>query len=177
MKAAERKKFRSRMWLYRRRRKDLSAEEQEELEQLFDAIPDLELPYCVREDVAEIFDTAKNRVEAASRLEELRTVVAKEPELLEFFGLFDRWRDGILAYFDDRETSGPVEGLNTKARVIRAQLRIEDADSLWKRLVLDVNRVVRTERRTVSELHDLTRAIQAKFAGYYAQNGRAFASL
>lgn len=168
MKAAERKKFRSRMWLYRRRRKDLSAEEQEELEQLFDAIPDLELPYCVREDVAEIFDTAKNRVEAASRLEELRAVLAKEPELLEFFGLFDRWRDGILAYFDDRETSGPVEGLNTKARVItRRSYGLKSADSLWKRLVLDVNRVVRTARRTVSELHDLTRAIQAKFAGYY----------
>lgn len=168
MKAAERKKFRSRMWLYRRRPKDLSAEEQEELEQLFDAIPDLELPYCVREDVAEIFDTAKNRVEAASRLEELRAVLAKEPELLEFFGLFDRWRDGILAYFDDRETSGPVEGLNTKARVItRRSYGLKSADSLWKRLVLDVNRVVRTARRTVSELHDLTRAIQAKFAGYY----------
>jgi transposase len=156
------------MWLYRRRRKDLSAEEQEELEQLFDAIPDLELPYCVREDVAEIFDTAKNRIEAASRLEELRAVLAKEPELLEFFGLFDRWRDGILAYFDDRETSGPVEGLNTKARVItRRSYGLKRADSLWKRLVLDVNRVVRTARRTVSELHDLTRAIQAKFAGYY----------
>ena len=156
------------MWLYRRRWKDLSAEEQEELEQLFDAIPDLEVPYRVREDVAEIFDTAKNRHEAAARLEELREVLANEPELLEFFGLFDRWREGILAYFDNHETSGAVEGLNTKARVItRRSYGLKSADSLWKRLVLDVNRVVRTARRTVSELHDLARTIQAKFAGYY----------
>jgi transposase len=156
------------MWLYRRRWKDLSAEEQEELEQLFDAIPDLEVPYRVREDVAEIFDTAKNRQEAAARLEELREVLANEPEMLEFFGLFDRWREGILAYFDNHETSGPVEGLNTKARVItRRSYGLKNADSLWKRLVLDVNRVVRTARRTVSELHALVRTIQAKFAGYY----------
>jgi transposase len=156
------------MWLYRRRWKDLSAEEQEELEQLFDAIPDVELPHRFREDVAEIFDTAKNRREAAARLEELRAVLADEPELLEFFSLFDRWREGILAYFDNHETSGPVEGLNTKARVVtRRSYGLKSADGLWKRLVLDVNRVVRTAHRTVRDIHALARAIQAKFAGYY----------
>jgi transposase len=156
------------MWLYRRRRKDLTPEEQIELDQLFDAIPDLELPYCFREDVAEIFDTAKNRREAAERLEELRAVLADEPELLEFFALFDRWRDGILAYFDHRQTSAQVEGLNTKARVItRRSYGLKHAESLWKRLVLDVNRVIRAARRNVSELHTLARGIQAKFSGYY----------
>jgi transposase len=156
------------MWLYRRRRKDLTAEEHVELDQLFEAIPDLELPYCVREDVAEIFDTAKNRCEAAARLEELRAVLANEPEMLEFFALFDRWRDGILAYFDHRETSGPVEGLNTKTRVItRRSYGLKHTESLWTRLILDVNRVVRTVRRTVSELHALARGIQASFRGYY----------
>ena len=156
------------MWLYRRRRKDLTADEQLELDQLFEAIPDLELPYCVREDVAEIFDTAKNRRAAAERLEELRGVLANEPELLEFFALFDRWRDGILAYFDQRETSAPVEGLNTKARVItRRSYGLKHAESLWTRLVLDVNRAVQTARRTVSDLHALARGIQAIFRGYY----------
>jgi transposase len=156
------------MWLYRRRRKTLTPEELIELDQLFDAIPDLELPYCIREDVAEIFDTAKNRREAAERLEELRAVLAGELELLEFFAMYDRWRDGILAYFDHRQTSAQVEGLNTKARVItRRSYGLKHADSLWKRLVLDVNRVIRAFRRTVSELHALARSIQAKFRGYY----------
>lgn len=156
------------MWLYRRRRKDLTAEEQIELDQLFDAIPDLELPYCVREDIAEIFDTAKNRQEAGRRLDELRAVLVHEPELLEFFALLDRWRDGILAYFDHHETSAAVEGMNTKARVItRRSYGLKHAESLWKRLVLDVNRVLSTARRSVRELHALARNIQAKFCGYY----------
>jgi len=156
------------MWQYRRRRCELSPAEELELDALFDAIPDLEIPYHFREDVAEIFDTAKNRDEASRRLQELREVVANEKDLLEFFAVYDRWRDGILAYFDDGETSGVVEGLNTKARVItRRSYGLKNADSLWQRLVLDVNRKCGLVRRTVSQLHALARGIQAKFAGYY----------
>ena len=156
------------MWPYRRRRKDLTPEDETKLDALLDALPELELPYCFREDVAEIFDTAQNRQDAAERLEELREVLADEPELLEFFALYDRWRDGILAYFDRRETSGPVEGLNNKARVItRRSYGLKDPDALWKRLVLDVNRVVQVVRLTVTNLHTLARSIQAQFRGYY----------
>src|SRR5665213_2460317 len=105
------------MWLYRRRRKELTPEEVVELDQLLEAIPDLQVPYYFREEVTEIFDTAKNRQQAARKLDELRESLGNESELLKFFEMLDRWRDGILAYFDRRETSGPVEGLNTKARV------------------------------------------------------------
>jgi transposase len=156
------------MWQYRRRRRDLGPAEELELQQLFAAIPELELAYHFREDVAEVFDTAQNRQEASARLEDLRAVLADQPELLEFFALYDRWRDGILAYFDRRETSGVVEGLNTKARVItRRSYGLKTAESLWRRLVLDVNRAQAILRRTVAELHALARGIQAKFAGYY----------
>jgi len=41
------------MWQYRRRRRDLTPEEEAELEELFKAIPELELPYHFREDVAD----------------------------------------------------------------------------------------------------------------------------
>jgi len=156
------------MWQYRRRRRDLTPEEEAELEELFKAIPELELPYHFREDVADTFDTAPGREEASKRLEELREVVAGEEDLQDFFDVYDRWRDGILAYFDRRETSGVVEGLNTKARVItRRSYGLKSADSLWRRLVLDVNRACGPVRRTVAEFHALARRIQAKFAGYY----------
>jgi transposase len=156
------------MWQFRRRRKNLSAEDEAELEELFRAIPALELPYYFREDIAEVFDTAKSRQEAERRLEELREVVADEPELLKFFATYDRWKDGILAYFDRHETSGVVEGLNNKARVItRRSYGLKSADSLWRRLVLDVNGFVTVVRRTVAEMHDLARSIQAKLRGYY----------
>ncbi len=62
---------------------------------------------------------AKESAQAATAGGASGPVLADEPELLEFFSLFDRWREGILAYFDNHETSGPVEGLNTKARVVR----------------------------------------------------------
>jgi transposase len=156
------------MWQFRRRRRDLTPEDEDELYELFARVPDLELPYCFREDIAEIFDTATTRKGAAARIEELREVVADEPELLEFFAFYDRWRDGILAYFDRRETSAAVEGLNNKARVItRRSYGLKSAESLWRRLVLEVNRLGGVAHRAVSELHDLARGIQAKFTAYY----------
>jgi len=156
------------MWQFRRRRRDLTELDENELYELFAKVPDLEVPYNFREDVAEIFDTAKNRQEAAARLAELREVISGEPELLEFFAFYDRWRDGILAYFDRHETSAAVEGLNNKARVItRRSYGLKSADSLWRRLALEVNHVAGCARRTVADLHALARSIQAKFSGYY----------
>jgi len=156
------------MWQFRRRRKDLTAKDEAELQELFDAIPELELPYCFREDIAEVFDTAGSREEAERRLAELRAQVTEEPELLKFFATYDRWKDGILAYFDRHETSAAVEGLNNKARVItRRSYGLKSADSLWRRLMLDVNRLVGTVRRTVAQMHALARSLQARFRGYY----------
>jgi transposase len=156
------------MWLYRRRRKDLSVEQQAELDELLETIPALQLAYFFREEVAEIFDTAKDREEASRQLEELRELLSDQPDLLKFFALYDRWREGILAYLDRRETSGPVEGINTKARVItRRSYGLKNTDSLWKRLVIDINRFRSVARRSVAELHDLARSVQARFRAYY----------
>jgi hypothetical protein len=60
------------MWLYQRRRCVLTSDEEAELNKLFAAIPNLELPYHFREDVSDLFDTAENRQEASTRLEALR---------------------------------------------------------------------------------------------------------
>jgi transposase len=156
------------MWAFRRRRKDLTAEDEAQLHELFMAIPGLEPAYSFREDIAEIFDTARDRQEAESRLTELREAVADESELLKFFDTLDRWKDGILAYFDRRETSGVVEGLNNKARAFtRRSYGLKPAESLWRRLALDVNQVIHCVRRTVTQMHALARSIQAKFRGYY----------
>lgn len=156
------------MWQFRRRRRDLTEQDEQELYELFEKVPELELPYNFREDVAEIFDTAADRQEAAARLEELREVLSQEPDLLEFFRFYDRWRSGILAYFDRRETSAAVEGLNNKARVItRRSYGLKSADSLWRRLALEVNHVAGVAHRTVAGLHTLARSIQAHFRGYY----------
>ena len=95
-------------------------------------------------------------------------MITEEPDLLKFFATYDRWKDGILAYFDRHETSGVVEGLNNKARLItRRSYGLKSAVSLWRRLMLDVNRLVNRVGHTVAEMHALARSIQAKFRGYY----------
>ena len=39
-------------------------------------------------------------------------------DLGSFFETYDRWKTKILNYFDARQTSAAVEGINNKARVI-----------------------------------------------------------
>jgi transposase len=63
------------------------------------------------------------------------------PELDGFIKMFEQWQDEILSYFDARQTSGPIEGLNNKARVIlKRAYGLKSADSLWTWLILDLNR-------------------------------------
>ena len=72
--------------------------------------------------MTDIFASDISREEAARQLEELREQMdadeADDQDLLKFFATYDEPQSGILAYFDGRRTSGPVEGLNNKTRVI-----------------------------------------------------------
>ena len=76
--------------------------------------------------------------------------------------------DGILAYFEDRRTSGPVEGINNKVRVVmRRGYGIRNLSTLWSRLVLDVNWACRKVGHTIATIRTLAGRIQAVFAGVY----------
>ncbi len=99
-------------------------------------------------------------------------MLADEPELLEFFSLFDRWRE--VASWRTSTTMKRVGRWKAprtrKARVVTlSQLRIEEPPTAFgSDWFLMWNRVVRTAQRTVRDLHGLARArIQAKFAGYH----------
>jgi transposase len=129
----------------------------------------LEYVYLMRWGVTQVFDTATSRREAQRRLEEYRRIVDEDdPELLEFFALYDSHRKGILAYFDERKSSGVVEGINNKARVITKRCYgVKDAQTLWNRLCLDLNLAAQAVGRTIARLAQLTDLIRAKFLGYY----------
>jgi Transposase len=76
--------------------------------------------------------------------------------------------DGILAYFEDRRTSGPVEGINNKVRVVmRRGYGIRNLPTLWSRLVLDVNWACRKVGHTIAAIRQLAGRIQTVFAGVY----------
>ncbi len=160
------------MWLFRRRPEDLSDQQRADLQTLFEQIPDLELPYCFRWGLTEIFDQAASRSEAARRFEEFRALMDPEDEdnqvLLEFFATYDAHRDAILAYFDERKTSGPVEGLNNKARVVTKRCYgVKDTQTLWNRLCLDVNLAALAVGSTAAAMHNLAHQIRTVFLGYY----------
>ena len=89
------------------------------MEALFEKIPALRPLYKVRLRFKEIFDTARDRITAARWLRELRRECGQLGlDLGSFFETYDRWKTKILNYFDARQTSAAVEGINNKARVI-----------------------------------------------------------
>ena len=87
------------------------------------------------------------------------------PELDRFICTFEAWQEEILNYFDARQTSAPVEGLNNKARVIlKRSYGLKGADSLWTRLILDVNRATDVVLYTIGQIKDLVAGFRAIFA-------------
>ena len=165
MTKAERKAFRSQMWAFRRDPESLTAEEQQALEGLFEKIPKLKELYQVRLRFKGIFDTAPNRTTAARWLRELRRETERLGlDLGAFFATYDRWKTGILNYFEARQTSAAVEGINNKARVItKRTYGLKSAVSLWTRLILDLNRASEAIGWSIEQIRQISRGLTALF--------------
>jgi transposase len=154
---------------FRRRPEDLKPEQTQALEALFEKVPMLGVIYHLRWSATKIFDTAPNRTVAAQALDEWiaearETGLDWEP----FITMLKNHRDGILAYFDERKSSGPVEGLNTKVRVVlRRGYGIRNIATLWSRLLLDVNWATKKLGPTIANIRDLVSRIQGHFAQCY----------
>jgi transposase len=113
---AQRQQFRSRMWEFRRRPEDLTTEQREALEALFEEIPTLRSIYELRWKLTRVFDTAMDRATAAVAITAWKyEAEGSGLDWSRFLGLYERHRDGILAYFAERRSSGPVEGLRRPA--------------------------------------------------------------
>jgi transposase len=162
---AERKAFRSQMWAFRRDPESLTPEEDRALEGLFEKVPKLKDLYRVRLRFKEIFDTARDRITAARWLRKLRRETADLGlDLGAFFATSDRWKTEILNYFDARQTSAAVEGINNKARVItKRAYGLKSAESLWTRLILDLNRASEAIGWSIEQIRQRTRGLKALF--------------
>ena len=168
MSKPERKRFRALMWEFRRDPKNLNPEEQKALEGLFAKLPVLEDLYKVRVRFKEIFDTAPDRATAEEQLAELR---ARTESLALDFGKFwttyDNWKTGILNYFDERYTSAAVEGINNKARVITKRCYgVKSADTLFSRLILDLNRASEAVGQSIGDLRQIAGSLKAVFLAF-----------
>ena len=162
---AERKAFRSQMWAFRRDPESVTAEEKQALEGLFETIPKLKELYQVRLRFKEIFDTARDRTTAARWLRDLRREAERLGlDLDRFFATYDRWKTEILNYFDARQTSAAVEGINNKARVItKRTYGLKSAQSLWNRLILDLNRASEAIGWSIEQIRQVAKGLKVQF--------------
>ena len=106
------------MWEFRRDPQELSEEQKQKLEGLFRKLPRLRPLYEFRVRFQQIFDTARDRRRALRDLVGLFVDMLQDsPELDRFICTFEAWQEEILNYFDPRQTSAPVAGLNQGKRI------------------------------------------------------------
>jgi len=124
--------------------------------------------YDVRVRFKEIFDTAPDRGTAEQQLAELRArTESLGLDFSKFWTTYDNWKTGILNYFDGRYTSAAVEGINNKARVITKRCYgVKSSETLWNRLILDLNRASEAVGRTIGQLRETVSGLKAIFLAY-----------
>lgn len=129
------------MWPMRKKQADLTAEEQEKLNRLFELSPNLKLAYNFREELTSIFNLPLTEEEARERILDWQNRVSKS--VLSCFDKFlttlNNWLNKILNYFTGRFNSGFVEGLNNKIKTTKRRCYgILKTTTLFQRLYLDI---------------------------------------
>jgi transposase len=101
----------------------------------------LEQAYQLREQLTTIFDTARSKKDGVRRIGYWRARVAKSGLTCfdGFLKLLDTWLDLIANYFIKRQSSGFVEGLNNKLKVLKRRCYgLRNVVRLFQRLTLDL---------------------------------------
>jgi transposase len=130
------------MWVFRKPWAQLDSEQQEKLLLLFSYAPDLKPVYIARESLTDIFEKPLTQPQARKAINAWCEHIA-----LLHLTCFDRfirtlrkWQDQITCYFIRRETSGFVEGLNNKIKVIKRRCYgIFNVKRLFQHIWLDVD--------------------------------------
>lgn len=137
----EYKELKGHMWVFRKKKENMAADELDLLERLFVLSPDLEKAYNLREDLTVIFEKPLSKEEATTAIEDWGKQV-KESKLTcfdSFLTTLDNHLDYITNYFVERHNSGFVEGFNNKIKVIKRRCYgIFNVDHLFQRIFLDI---------------------------------------
>jgi transposase len=129
------------MWAFRKRWADLTEEQQVPLLMLFRYSPLLQQVYIFREGMTSIFNRLLTKTQAVIELE---TWIKQVQELGlscfdSFVGTLRKWMNEITNYFIQRQSSGFVEGLNNKIKVIKRRCYgIYNLGRLFQHIWLDV---------------------------------------
>jgi len=129
------------LWPIRKNSEDLTAEEQEKLDQLFEYSPELKLAYTFREELTSIFELPLTKEEAKQQIIEWKNKVSRSALTCfdKFITTLNNWLDKIINYFAGRFSSGFVEGLNNKIKTTKRRCYgILQNKTLFQRLYLDL---------------------------------------
>jgi transposase len=129
------------LWPFRKNPADLEVDEQALLQRLFAYSPDLHRAYTYREQLTAIFAQDLSKEEAKHELKKWRRrVKASGLQCYEsFFTTLDNWLEEITNYFLQRHSSGFVEGLNNKLKVLKRRCYgIFNLPHLFQRIFLDL---------------------------------------
>lgn len=129
------------LWPSRKRRDALTEDEKHRLESLLAHSPDLDQAITLRDELTDIFDTARSKADGLRHIGFWRERVVKSRLRCfdSFLAMLDTWQDLIANYFIDYQTSGFVEGLNNKLKVLKRRCYgLRNVGRLYQRLTLDV---------------------------------------
>ena len=130
------------LWAFRKNKAELQPDEQALLSLLFSYAPQLALAYALREELTAIFELQISKAEAQAQI--LAWVERVRQSGLhcldDFLNTLTRWWEGITNYFMNRDSSGFVEGLNNKLKVLKRRCYgIFNLNHLFQRICLDLD--------------------------------------
>lgn len=129
------------MWLLRKRPDDLTSKDQETLDKLFKYSPILQQAYQLKNELTTLFDSNLNRRRGKQRITGWMNRVKKSSVRCfdTFLKTLGTYKDEVVNYFLDRLTSGFVEGLNNKIKVIKRRCYgLKNIGHLFQYLYLDL---------------------------------------
>jgi transposase len=138
---ADYNEFKGVLWLLRKNPAELTPEELEVLKGLFKYTPLLGAAYVFCYTLTSIFETPLTPAEAKRQLLAWKQLVQEsEVDCFDsFLSTLDERLEEITNYFVDRQSSGFVEGLNNKIKVVKRRCYgIFNVGHLFQRLFIDL---------------------------------------
>jgi len=120
----ERRLLKGTRWLLLKNPENLDAErnEQQRLQDALELNTPLTLAYYMKEDLRQIWQQPKKAIARRVLRDWIRRAQASGIAMLEQFArTLHQHRKGILAYYDYRISTGPLEGTNTKIQAMKRQ--------------------------------------------------------
>ena len=97
--------------------KDLSEEQESKLVKVKEVSPELKIMHELKEEIREIFEQSDNWLTGLLKLG--IWLGSAKKYFPDSQNTIIRWLDEIIAFFDNRTTSGVVEGINNKLKLIK----------------------------------------------------------